>query len=256
MFWKPSLSSHTKIEHCINIRDSDPFVFRSAWSGPSMKSSNQRLVVRRRPFRPPLTVTGFHVEVHFPNRSLSIVYNSHNTRFAFWPTCRVYNRRIFNKKQNLHSIVNYLLKLCAEIFLQNQYYIKIPHIIAPWWNGFHKYSKYHMTLSYSSCLINLRNQRLVVCRRPSGPPLTASRFHFEASFPNWSFPSVYDPDNSRFAYCQSCRIYNRGCYFIFTLWNKDKDDLYIYKIKINKIFIFIPFSERKGYRRLKYVKKL
>jgi hypothetical protein len=44
MFWGLSLSFYTKIEHCINIRDVDLFVFRSAWSGPSIEPSNQRLV--------------------------------------------------------------------------------------------------------------------------------------------------------------------------------------------------------------------
>jgi len=88
-----------------------------------------------------------------------------------------------NKK--VYTIVNYLLKLCFEIFLQNRHCIEIPHIIAYWWNCLHKHSRYHMTLAYSSCLIKLRNQRLVVRRRPSGPLLTASRFYIWVYFLNW-----------------------------------------------------------------------
>jgi hypothetical protein len=91
----------------------------------------------------------------------------------------------------LHSIVNYLLKLCFEIFLRNRYYIQIPYIIAPCWNCFYKHSRYHMTLAYSSCLINLRNQRLVVRRRPTGPPHTASRGYIWAYLLNWWLVSIW-----------------------------------------------------------------
>jgi hypothetical protein len=152
-----------------------------------MNTTNQRLVVRRRPSGAPLTASRFHVEVSFPNWSLPFVYNSDNSSSASCQSCRIYNRRILNKKfkKSLHSIVNYLLKLCFEIFLQNSYYIETPHIIASWWNCFQKHSRCHMTLSYSSFSINLRNQRLVVRRRPSGPPLTASRFHIWVDFLNW-----------------------------------------------------------------------
>jgi len=196
MFWKLSLSFHTEIEHCVNSR-CQSFFFRSACSGSSMKPSNQWLVVRRRPGGAPLTASRFYVEVSFPNWSLPSVYSPDNSCSASCQSCRIYNRRILNKKyESLHYIVNYLLKLCFEIFLQNGYYIEILHIIAFWWNCLHKYSRCHMTLAYSSCLINLKNQRLVVGRRPSKLPLTASRFYIWAYFLNWWSVSICIRSNS------------------------------------------------------------
>jgi hypothetical protein len=85
MFWELSLSIHTKIEHCIKIRDADHFVFRSARSGPpSMKPSSQRLVVGRRPSGPPLTASRFRVEVFFLKWSLPSVYNLRSKKNWFF----------------------------------------------------------------------------------------------------------------------------------------------------------------------------
>jgi hypothetical protein len=89
-----------KIEHCINIRDADHFVFTVLWSGPSLNPSNQRVVIRRCPSGPPLTASRFHVEVSFPNCSLPSIHNPDNSRSASCQSCRIYNRRFLNKKNN------------------------------------------------------------------------------------------------------------------------------------------------------------
>jgi hypothetical protein len=177
MFWELSLSFYIKIEYCINTRDTDHFVFRSAWSAPSIESWNQRLVVRRRPSGPPLTASRFHIEVSFPNWSLNSIYNSDNSCFTSSQSCRIYNR---NSQKEITRFAAY-----CELFLK---------VV------FRNLSAESVLYSSSSYNCNLMELLLQTFRGPHDTSVqlmfdkfakpATSRFYSSAYFLNWLLVSI------------------------------------------------------------------
>ncbi len=85
---------------------------------------------------------------------------------------------IFHEKfQTFCFILNYSLQIYFAISLENLCYIKIPDRTESWLSCLRKHARFPTILLRSISHRKLRKHRLVVRRRPSGAPLTASRFH-------------------------------------------------------------------------------